>query len=108
LFDPIDITLTDPREFDGNPYEVADRAIAQVEEAVRQLAQPLYVARLMARNADMERNIALRKPPAGSAYNDGPQGKAFDRIEDRLASAYKSLGALRAAASYDPRHPPKG
>lgn len=108
MFDPIDITLTDPRDFDGNPYEVADRAVAQVEEAVRRLAPALAAARLMARNADMERNMATGKPPAGSAYNDGPQGRMFDRIEDGLSSAYKSLGALRAAVAYDPKHPPRG
>lgn len=107
MFDPIDITIADPRTFDGNPYEVAERALGQLEAAVALLGQAVHATRLMARNADMERNLALGNPPAGSEYNSGPQGRMFDRIEDDLASAHKSLGVLKTAASFDPKHPPK-
>ena len=107
MFDPIDITLTDPRGFDGNPYEVAARAVAQVEGALLALAPALSAAHLMARNAEMERNIALGLPPAGSAYDSGPQGRRFTEAADGLAAVLKTLGALRQAVAYDPKHPPR-
>lgn len=107
MFDPIDITVTDPRTFDGNPYEVAARAVAQAEGVLAAGQTATDVAFLMARNADMERNMALGMPPAGSAYSEGPQGRKFVEVQEALTAARKSLGVLKAAVAFDPKHPPK-
>lgn len=107
MFDPIDIIVTDPRDFDGNPYEVADRALAQVDGAIKAAEAALDAAFLMARNADMERNLALGRPPAGSEYAEGPQGRRLRSLGEQLTAIRVDLGMLRRAASFDPKHPPK-
>jgi hypothetical protein len=107
MFEPIDITVTDPRNFDGTPYEVAARAVAQVEGALIAASHAADAAFLMARNAEMERNLALGLPPAGSEYGAGPQGRKFSQIADDLVTMRRTLSALTAAVAYDPKHPPK-
>jgi hypothetical protein len=107
LYHPTDITFTDPRTFDGNPYDVAERAIAQCEGILELYAQALTAAFLMARNADMERNLALRLPPAGSSYWKGPQGRQFEKLTTHGEESLRILGALKTAVAYDPKHPPR-
>lgn len=107
MFDPIDIVITDPRNFDGDPYEVAERAIAQAQGALEAYAAALTGAFLMARNADMERNFALGLPPAGSSYSKGPQGRQFEKLTAAGEESARILGVLRTAVAFDPKHPPK-
>lgn len=105
MYQPSTITFTDPRDFDGDPYDVATRAVAQCSGILALYEQALDAAMLMARNAEMERNLAQRKPPAGSEYLSGPQGRQFIKLQEQLDASRKSLRVLEAAVSYDPKHP---
>lgn len=107
MFEPIDIVITDPRKFEGDPYEVAAHAVAQAEGALAAVEKAVAVAFLMARNADMERNLALRLPPAGSEYAAGPQGRQWESIQNSLEDARHRLKGLRKAVAFDPRNPAK-
>lgn len=107
--DPKTFTIADPRTFEGDAFEVADRAVAQAEAVARLLGQMLPKVTLMTRNAELERAIISGDdlPETASGYPESPQGKLIERIEDKTASVYKSLGALRAAAGYNPKAPIK-
>lgn len=102
MYQPIDITITDPRQHDGNPFEVAEYAIAQCEGILDAYTKALEAAFLMARNADMERNIALGMPPAGSGYATSPQGRRFEQLRKATEDATETLRVLKKAAAYDP------
>lgn len=107
LYQPTEVTFTDPREFDGDPYDVAQRAVAQAEGILKVYRTALDAAYLMARNAEMERNLAMHKPPAGSDYLMGPQGRRFIKLQDVARTSEKDLQILQTAVAYNPKHPPR-
>lgn len=107
MYQPTEVIFTDPRDQDGNPYEVAAFAIAQAEGILTIYRQALDAAYLMARNAHMERNLAQRKPPAGDGYATTAEGRKFIGLENAAADSKTALDVLRTAASFDPKHPPR-
>ena len=107
MYQPTEVTFTDPRSFDGNPYDVAERAIAQCAGILKVYDQALEGAWLMTRNAEMERNLATQKPPAGDEFLDTPQGRQFVKLSELLKESNRILGVLQVAAAYDPKHPPR-
>ena len=100
-------TVTDPRDFDANPYEVAERAVAQLEGLVLLARQVLPVSELMARNAEMTRRLELGGQPEGDRWTEEPQGRQWKALTDELDQTLKRLRAMKAASSYDPKRPPK-
>lgn len=100
-------TIADPRDFDGNPFEVAERAVAQLEGLERLIAYALPSAELMARNAEMTRRMDLGGEPEGDRWVETPQGRQWAALKEEMKAVQKRLRVMKAAASYDPRHPPK-
>lgn len=98
-------SIADPRTFDGDPFEVADRAVAQAEGLAKLLERAIEDARVMARNAEMERELMRNDEPAPIRWEDGPHGKRFENIRDRAQASVRELGVLRKAAGFNPKRP---
>lgn len=99
------ITIQDPRNFDGDPYQVAERAIAQLGGVIK-AAQDIYEpTMLMVRNADLERSLAADVPldEIAPSWPESPQGRSLSKIADDLGAIQLRLIALHKAAGYNPR-----
>lgn len=104
---PTTFVVTDPREFDGNPYEVAERAVQQAEALLDLTIRAVEDAETMARNADLEQQMDLGGEPDAAAWTHGPAGHKWQTILDGLALSAKTLSVLRQYAAWNPKSPPK-
>ena len=100
-------TITDPRTFDGNPFEVAERAVAQLEGLMVLLRESAPLAELMARNAEMTRRMDSGQEPEGDRWATEPQGRQWAALDEETQRVLKRLRAMKAASGFDPKHPPK-
>lgn len=100
-------TYTDPRELDGDVFTVASLAIGQADRAVRLAVKAVSDADIMARGAEMERQIYATGEADAPAWPEHPQAKAFLAALASLGQVSAKLTMLQAAASYNPKHPPK-
>jgi hypothetical protein len=100
-------TITDPRTFDGNPFEVAQRSALQSAAIAKLLGGTFEGVRLMVRNAELERQLQSGEQPDPKQWEDGPQGTALTKMADDVSSLTKKLEAVARAAGFDPKHPPK-
>jgi hypothetical protein len=100
-------TVADPRTFEGDPYEVAERALKQAAAVAGVLAQMIDAADKMARNAEMERAFANHEEPKGSDWPNTPQGKILHEVETQSGTIANRLTVLARAAGYNPKRPPK-
>lgn len=107
MYQPIEVVFTDARSYDGNPYEVAAQAVDTALGLLDVLDKAVEVADLMARNAYMERNLALNLPAAGDAWAVAPEGQLWAAQKRDLAEIRRKMKPLRMAASFDPKHPPR-
>lgn len=101
------ITYTDPRYLEGDPFEVASKAVAQAIGAVELAKRALDDAQVMARNAELERQLYATNACDASGWDESPQGKQYAKQDAALANVQKSLHLLRKAAAFNPRKPPK-
>lgn len=101
------VVIVDPRTFDGDPFDVADRACQQASGLVQHLRTALEGARLMARNAELERQLQAGVDLDPVGWENGPQGERFQRSLDELSDVEHSVNVLRRAAMYNPKNPPK-
>jgi hypothetical protein len=101
------ITYTDPRYFEGDPFEVADQAVAQAEAAVELSQKALADAEVMARNAELERQLYAKGKCDAEGWPTSPQGRQYDTLGKLLDELRSRLGTLRRAACFNPRRPPK-
>ena len=106
--DPKHFTVVDPRIFDGNPFEVADRAAAQVVGLLEIAREALDDAELMARNAELERQCQRGEELNAVGWPESPEGKRWTAAKSVVDQTSAAVAVLRRAASFDPRHPPKG
>lgn len=104
-FPTMTFTVADPRTFDGDAYEVAERALNQAAAVAAVLEQMLDAADKMARNAEMERAFAFHEEPKGSEWRGTPQGRALAGVMANATAARKALKVLTQAAGYNPRKP---
>lgn len=104
---PKTFTVADPATFDGNPYEVADRALAQASAVADVLTQTLEMAYPMLRTAEFERQLHAEGECSDEAFEASPHTKRFNALAVDITTAKNTLGILRRAASFDPKHPPK-
>lgn len=95
--------VTNPADYDGDPYDVAVRAILQTEALVEILDKALDSARIMARNAELERQLALTGECDAPGFDDSPQGRHFAKAATELDNVGTRLRALRQAAGYNPK-----
>jgi hypothetical protein len=96
-------TVLDPRTFEGDPFEVAERACAQAEHVARLLADMIEKSDLMARNADMSRRDDATGVPGASEWDSSPQGKKFRSAAEDAVALEAKLRALGVASSYNPK-----
>jgi hypothetical protein len=100
-------TITDPRSFDGNPYEVATRSIEQAAALARMYKAELETTFLMVRNAELERQLATSGECDAKSFPESPQGRKMAKLAADADAAVKALDVLAVAAGYDPKNPPK-
>ena len=105
--EPRAFVVTDPRTFDGNPYEVAGRACEQAKSLAAILAECVETALIMGRNAEMSRQEEATGDPSARGWEDSPAGRKFARAHADIKRIERDLGVLGTAMSYDPKHPPK-
>jgi hypothetical protein len=101
-------TVTDPREFDGDPYQVAERAVKQLRGIFAVADHNLTAVDLMVRNAELERLLAtgvdgdeLREKANG--WPESPQGRKLAAIQQDVVKALDALASLEKAAAYNPK-----
>lgn len=103
------ITITDPREFDGDPYQVAERAVAQIKGLMLLVAENLDAVDKMARNAELERLLSAGTNDAeelrriAAAWPESPQGRTLSRAMERLEASVNELSLLEKAVAYNPK-----
>lgn len=100
-------TVADPRTFDGDPYEVAFRACHQASAIAGILVKSIEDANVMARNAEMERNLIDSDDPKAGDWDQSPQGRRFEELSVQVDNVRLALEALAKASSYNPKKPPK-
>lgn len=98
-------TVADPRTFDGDPFEVAQRAVAQALGTAKLLEQTVAWARLMARNAEMEREILRGEDPDAAGFDVSAQGRKYDALVESLETIEEQLRLLARVAGFNPRTP---
>lgn len=101
--EPRVITITDPRTFDGDPYEVAERACLQASALAGILAEALDPVRLMVRNAELERQLQTHERANAELWESGPQARTLATAQDDLLLLQKRLDTLGRAAGFNPK-----
>ena len=103
------LTIADPRNMEGNPYEVAERACLQIVGLARVLNQQIDLVNLMARNAEMERALATTGDCkiAAATWPETGQALKLKAVQALLDQIEKEMTIVSRAASYDPKHPPR-
>lgn len=96
-------TVVDPRTFDGDEYEVAERSCRQADALAVMLATSISTASLMARNSEMSRQEHLNGDPAAQAWEDGVYGRKFARMESDARKIHRELEQLASAMGFNPK-----
>lgn len=106
-YEPKQITVLDPRTFDGDPFTVAQRAAEQAAALAKLAAEQTALAALMARNSFMEAILQDKGELSPTAWEGSPYGPKWQDVEHDLYAQAAKLQSLGRAAGYDPKHPPK-
>lgn len=96
-------SATDPREFDGDPFEVADRAVAQIKGVIDVALTLAPATILMVRNAELERRIIRDEDPDAAGWPETTEGRRWSDIEADLRSATDKLTVLQRVAAFNPK-----
>lgn len=105
MHDTKSFTIADPRTFEGDPYEVAERACRQAAALARLTGGAIDSARVMARNAQMERDLAATGECDAPGYDESPEGKRFAAAREAATALEKNLAVLARAARFNPKAP---
>lgn len=102
------ITIEDARTFEGDAYQVAERAIQQTRALGALFLENLESVDLMARNAELERQLALGASGedlrAGAAtWPESPQGRRLKALSEALSEALEALPSLEKAVAFNPK-----
>lgn len=99
------ITIQDPRQFDGDPYQVAERAIQQLRGLIHVAQEVVEPTDLMARNAELERQLAFGKElgDAGAQWPESPQGRELGKVRYELVVMEQRLRVLESAVAFNPK-----
>lgn len=97
--------VADPRTFEGDPFEVAERSFAQSEAIAGILKKSIADARVMARNAEMTRQLDKTGETDAADFEDMVLAKQIDAMRAAVEKVEKSLKLLGKAASFDPKKP---
>jgi hypothetical protein len=96
-------TVVDPRTFDGDEYEVAERACKQAQFVGKHLATCISTASIMGRNAQMSRDAHLEGEPQARAWEDSIYGRKFARAEADAQRIVRDLEQLATAMGFNPK-----
>lgn len=88
---------------DGNPFEVAERAVRQAQAMAQLLIVTLSGANVMARNAEMERDLMRSGECDAKLWPETAQGRRYAALLEDARTMEKALGALTLAAGYNPK-----
>jgi len=98
-------TVGDPRTFDGDPFDVAERACAQAAAIARILALCVESAGTMARNAEMSRQIEASGESRPQDWEDSAQSRKFSKLHKQAKEVEAGMEQLSAAAGFNPKKP---
>lgn len=100
--------VVEPESFEGTPYEVAERALQQVDALVCLASTTLVQSERMVLNAQLSRNLYETPDDArANEWDSSVQRRKLDAISAQLDEAHKQLSLLARAAGYDPQNPPR-
>lgn len=97
--------IADPRTFDGDPFEVAERAVAQLAGLAALIDREIPATLLMVRNAEMERNLIATDEADAAGFDESLQGQRWQEARDRLLGFRNDLAILRRVAAFNPKNP---
>lgn len=95
--------ITDPRTFDGDCYEVAERAVAQLQGLLVLAEQAAGPTLLMVRNAELERQLAAGGEADVAAFEASAQGRRWKSLATNLEAARRELEVLKRVAAHNPK-----
>lgn len=100
---PRTFAVVDPRTYDGDPFEVAERSARQAAGVTIVLRSLLPGVRLMVRNAELERQLLAGGSPDPHAWEEGPQGRLLRELSSDLEHIEHKLTVLSTAAGFNPK-----
>jgi hypothetical protein len=103
IAEPFTFVVTDPRTYDGDPYEVAERATRQAEAVATILAKCVADATVMARNAQMERELSATGECDAAGFEESPQGGRYVKVLESATYCKDQLKILTKAAGFNPK-----
>lgn len=99
-----EITLVDPRQVDGEPYEVAHEAGNQLVKVLDAAAAATDAFNWAARGAWMTaEEHRTGEMPDGHTFADTAQGEKLTKLYDDLCELTRVASVLRDAAGWNPR-----
>lgn len=104
---PTTFTITDPRTFDGDAFEVAGRAVAQLGALALIAEKSIEATKIMVRNAELERQCQRGEDVDAPGWPNTPEGRKWADVEASLAKLNTDLKVLQRAAAFNPRKPPR-
>lgn len=99
------LAITDPRMYDGDPYDVAEKSVAQIKGLLEMVDEVLPATRLMVCNAELERQLWNGEEADAIAWEESLVGRKWQGVADQLIALQNELNVLHRAAAYDPRKP---
>lgn len=97
------ITIPDATEADGTPYEAAEAAVDAVLEALKATMGTLNAASVLARNAELSRQIDLGGQPDVEAWEETVPYRRLHEAFGRVAATRTALVPVRQAVGFDPK-----
>lgn len=98
---------TDPREFEGSPFDAARGAAEQAESLIKLAKSSVADTFIIARVAELQRQQDAGNDLSVAMFDDSPIGKRLRTVESDLGELSTLLARLAGAVSYDPMNPPK-
>ena len=99
----LNIKVADPREFEGDPYEVAERAVAQLSGLADVLRTHLDTVEMLVLNAYMERQNDTKNPIDAAAWYDTAEYRNWQNVIAAADTLEHKLQAAQGAAAYNPK-----
>ena len=98
--------VSDPKEFDGNPNEVAGRACQQASGVARVLAKAIKDAEPMVQNSQLTRNLQETPKDARAAeWSSTLLAQKLRAAAELAEDLERTMAQLAQAASFDPKAP---
>lgn len=97
------VVLTNPADYDGDPFEVAQRSVKQAVAMARVYVAATESARLMARNAELERQLMRDGSCDAVAWEESAEGKRYAKLIEQGKAHIRTLEILERVAGFNPK-----